>query len=95
MSVQVLQELLVNLRRKGVGPRDARHTVEDYMRWRVVDNTASLLACGLEEMDRWKISLWDAMILAAARSAGVKIVWSEDLNEGQDYAGIEIVNPLG
>ena len=94
VSVQVLQELLVNLRRKRVGPREARQTVEDYMQWRVVENTCSLLTAGLEEMERWQISLWDAMILAAARSAGVKTVWSEDLNEGQDYSGIEIVNPL-
>jgi len=94
VSVQVLQELLVNLRRKGIGSRDARQTVEDYMRWRVVDNTASLLAGGLNEMDRWQISLWDAMILAAARRAGATILWSEDLGTGQDYDGIEVVNPL-
>ena len=94
VSVQVLQELLVNLRRKGLGPKAARHTVEDYMHWRVVENTLSLFAGGLDEMDRWKVSLWDAMILAAARSASAKIIWSEDLSEGQDYDGIEIVNPL-
>ena len=94
VSIQVLQELLVNLRRKGVGPKDARHTVEDYMHWRIVENTRSLFASGLDEMDRWQISLWDAMILAAARYAGAKIVWSEDLSEDQDYDGIEIVNPL-
>jgi predicted nucleic acid-binding protein len=94
VSIQVLQELLVNLRRKGVGPKDARHTVEDYMQWRVVENTLSLLADGLDEMERWQISLWDAMILAAARYAGARIVWSEDLSEDQNYDGIEIVNPL-
>lgn len=94
VSIQVLQELLVNLRRKGVEPKAARQTVEDYTHWRVVENTLSLFADGLDEMDRWKLSLWDAMILAAARSAGAKIVWSEDLSEEQDYDGIQVVNPL-
>jgi predicted nucleic acid-binding protein len=94
VSIQVLQELLVNLCRKGADPIDARETVEDYIQWRVVENTLSLFACGLDEMQRWQLSLWDAMILAAARRAGAKVIWSEDFNVGQDYDGIEIVNPL-
>ena len=94
VSIQVLQELLVNLRRQGVGPKDARHTVEDYMQWQVVENTRALLAEGLNEMDHWQLSLWDGMILAAARYAGATIVWSEDLSEDQDYHGIRVVNPL-
>lgn len=94
VSIQVLQELLVTLRRRGVPPEEARQTVEDYMHWRIVENTLSLFAAGLDEMDRWLVSLWDAMILAAARSAGVKTVWSEDLSRGQDYDGLEVVNPL-
>ena len=94
LSIQVLQELLVTLRRKGIEPREARRTVEDYMQWRVVENTLSVFAIGLDEVDRWQVSLWDAMILAAARCAAVETVWSEDLSEGQDYGGIAIVNPL-
>ena len=74
----------------GLGQKETTN----YMHWRVVENTLSLFASGLDEMDRWQISLWDAMILAAARYAGAKIVWSEDLSEDQDYDGIEIVNPL-
>ncbi len=94
VSIQFLQELLVNLRRKGIGAADARLTVEDYLNWRIVENSVSLFEQGLEEMDRWRISLWDAMILAAARYAGAKVVWSEDLGEKQDYDGIAIVNPF-
>ncbi|MEN8148677.1 MAG: PIN domain-containing protein [Planctomycetota bacterium] len=94
LSIQVLQELLVNLRRKGVGPKAARATTEDYMQWRVVENTLTVFAAGLGEMDRWKTSLRDAMILAAARQGGARTIWSEDLSSGQDYGGIEVVNPL-
>jgi predicted nucleic acid-binding protein len=34
------------------------------------------------------------LILAAARSMGATTLWSEDLNAGQDYGGIHVVNPL-
>jgi predicted nucleic acid-binding protein len=94
LSVQVLQELLVTLRRKGVAPLEARETVEAYMRWRVVENSLELLNAGIAEMERWQLSLWDGLILAAARSMGVKTLYSEDLSDEQDYGGIRVQNPF-
>ncbi len=94
ISVQVLQELLVTLRRKGVSAAEARETVEDQMRWRVVENSVGVFKAGLYEMERWQLSLWDGLILAAARSVGVSTVYSEDLSDEQDYDGILIVNPF-
>jgi predicted nucleic acid-binding protein len=43
---------------------------------------------------QWQLSIWDALIVAAARQSGVSTLWSEDLNEGQEYGGVRIVNPL-
>jgi len=94
ISVQVLQELLVTMRRKGVAAHDVRGTVHDYMRWRVVENSVDLLRASMEEMDRWQLSLWDSIIIAAARSVGANRIYSEDLSEEQDYGGIRIVNPF-
>ena len=94
LSVQVLQELFVNLRRKEVSFDAAAETVRDYARWRVVENTVPLLEGALEEIRRWQLSFWDAMIIAAARRAGATTVWSEDMAVGQDYGGIAVVNPL-
>lgn len=94
ISVQVLQEFYVNLLRKGVPDSEASGAVDDYLNWRVVDNDRSLLTSGIEERRRFKISFWDGLILAAARRAGAKILWSEDFNAGQSYDGILVVNPL-
>jgi len=94
ISVQVLQELLVSLRRKDVPLPEIQDTVRDYARWRVVENTVQIVKIGLSEMERWQLSFWDALILAAARQAGATRVWSEDLSDTQDYGGIRIVNPL-
>jgi len=94
LSVQVLQELLVTLRRKGVALTDARNTVEDYTHWCIVENDVDLLRSGMAEMERWQLSFWDGLILAAARSVGVATVWSEDLSDEQDYDGVRVVNPF-
>jgi predicted nucleic acid-binding protein len=94
VSVQVLQEFFVNLHRKGVPLAESRSAVRDYSKWRIVENTVGLLDRGLSEMERWQLSFWDGLILAAARQAGADTLWTEDFSEGQDYGGIGIVNPL-
>ena len=94
LSVQVLQELHVNLVRKGIAVERSAQIVARYLSWRVVDNTRHLLQQAFAEQQRWKLSFWDALIIATARRAGVSRLWSEDFNEGQDYAGVSVRNPL-
>lgn len=94
ISVQVLQELFVNLRNHGVSLADAREIVSDYSSWRVAGNTVDLCLQAIEESERWHVSFRDGLILAAARSMRATILWSEDLNAGQDFGGIRVVNPL-
>lgn len=94
ISVQVLQELLVTLRRKGVSATDASETVEAYTRWRVVENDVDLLRAGMAEMERWQLSFWDGLILAAARRARVRTILSEDLSHEQNYHGVKVENPF-
>ena len=94
ISVQVLQELYVNLVRKQVSENDARQTITDYSAWHVVDNDRALLMQGIDLRERWQTSLWDALVLAAAKRARAGVIWSEDFNTDQNYDGIVVVNPL-
>jgi predicted nucleic acid-binding protein len=41
-----------------------------------------------------QISQWDASIIAAALELGCHTLYSEDLNSGQDYSGIRVINPF-
>jgi predicted nucleic acid-binding protein len=94
ISVQVLQELHVNLTRFGVPAAEAARTIRDFSVWPVVDNTLDLLHAALGEQARWRLSLWDALILAATRVAGAGELVTEDLNHGQDYGGVLVINPF-
>jgi len=94
ISVQILQELHVNLEKKGISKREIRALISDYSRWPVVESTLSLLHTGMAEQSRWKLSFWDSMILAAARSSGASELITEDLNHLQDYDGLRVVNPF-
>jgi predicted nucleic acid-binding protein len=94
ISIQVLQEFYVNLIRKKIAAAVAREIVTNYLEWDVIDNDRFLFIEGLRWKEKWNLSCWDALILAAARKARAKEVWSEDLAAGHDYEGIIIVNPL-
>lgn len=94
ISVQVLQELHVNLEKRGVSREESAQIIRDFSPWPVVDNTRELLHAALDEQTRWKLSLWDALILAAARASGAAELVSEDFNHGQDYGGVRAVNPF-
>jgi predicted nucleic acid-binding protein len=48
----------------------------------------------LELADRFQVNYYDALILAAARLARCAVVYSEDLNSGQEYTGVRVENPF-
>jgi len=94
ISVQVLQELYVNLIRKNVSDDEARQTIADYRAWDVVDNDSALLMEAIDIRERLQSSFWDGLIVAAAKRAHAGTIWSEDFNTGQRYDGIVVANPL-
>jgi predicted nucleic acid-binding protein len=44
--------------------------------------------------ERYIISFWDALILAAAESGGAEILYTEDLNDGQRYGTLVVRDPF-
>ena len=97
LSTQVLQELYVSLRRKAGRPlsaTQAREIVADYLRWEVVVNTGESILDAIALEERYRLSFWDALVIHAARECGAEILYSEDLNNGQIYDSVRVVNPF-
>jgi predicted nucleic acid-binding protein len=97
LSTQVLQEFYVNATRKIPHPLTlaaAREIVANYCAWPVeaVGPKAVLRASEIEE--RYRLSFWDALIVAAAARCGAAKILSEDMNAGQRIEGILIENPF-
>jgi predicted nucleic acid-binding protein len=72
----------------------ARKLVESFLRFRLAPVDRETMLAAFATHDRFQISYWDAAILEAARSLGCDTVLSEDLSDGQDYAGVRVVNPF-
>ena len=97
LSVQVLQEFFVTVTRKIPRPlssSDALRIVEQYLTWRVVENTKDLLVAGIRLASALKVSFWDALIIQAAQTERCEVLWTEDLNHGQRVGDLTIVNPF-
>lgn len=97
LSVQVLQEFFVNVTRKPrkpLGAGEAREVVEDLSYWAVHRPGAGDVLAAIDLQRRGGLSFWDAVIVTSAASQGCEVLFTEDLNAGQGYAGVRVVNPF-
>ena len=95
ISFQVLQEFFVNVTRKSLSSREeARSEVRDLLTWNPVALDAVTLERAWKIQDRYKLSFWDALIVAAARQALCGYLLTEDLQAGHDIDGIVVVDPF-
>jgi predicted nucleic acid-binding protein len=53
------------------------------------------VARALDEAIAGRLSYWDALLLAAADAAGVRVMLSEDMSDGLVFGSLEVVNPFG
>jgi predicted nucleic acid-binding protein len=96
-SAQVLQEFHVTVVRKAARPLSAAQALEWIEQWKAFPCKAidhRLVRIAIEQSERYVISYWDAAILAAAEALGASTVYSEDLNDGQRYGQVRVVNPF-
>lgn len=97
LSVQVLQEFYVNATRKLSKPLDpdtAREVIEDYSLWVVHAPGSASVLTAVDISRQYRVSFWDALILGSALELGAGVVWSEDLNAGQRFDGLEVQTPF-
>lgn len=98
LSVQVLQEFYVQSTRvsraDALTHSEAFDFLKTFYRFRIQENTVEVFQKAMEIREKYQISFWDSSIIAAAKISGCNRVYSEDLNSGQIYQGLQILNPF-
>ena len=97
LSTQVLGEFYANVTRKleePLSPDAAAQAVEDVSRLEVQFITPELVLAAVRRSRSSLLSYWDSLIVETARSAGAAILYTEDLQHGQEIGGLRIVNPF-
>lgn len=97
ISIQVLQEFYVTVTKKISKPLDKRTTqliIADLEKWRVHSPTTKDLLQAIDLQQEYQISFWDAQIVQSAAKEGCTQLLSEDLNHGQWYGVVQVINPF-
>jgi predicted nucleic acid-binding protein len=97
ISTQVLQELYTALVRKiefPLTPARAKQWIDELDRQPCAVVDKSLINVAVDISSRYRINYWDGAILAAAERLGTEIIYTEDLNHGQSYGPVRVINPF-
>ena len=95
ISTQVLQETYsVLVRKRYLDPAQALRVLDGLSEGRVVPADAASVLRGLQLSQRYQLSPWDGLIVQAALDAGCTTLFTEDLQAGQRFGELEVVNPF-
>jgi predicted nucleic acid-binding protein len=92
----VLGELFhVLVRKAGRTPKKARSAILSWQdAFSQVETSPSVLISAIDLAADHGLSIWDAIILAAASAAGCRLLVSEDLQDGFTWNGVTVANPF-
>ena len=96
LSTQVLAEYYNAATKKlHMTSEEAEETVRDLSCWKIHRPSHADIVNAIGLQRRYRLSWWDAMIVNSAIESGAGILWSEDLDDGQEFGMLVIRNPFG
>jgi len=97
LSSQVLQEFYVTVTEKlkpGLDVATARGDVRSLAAWRPIPVDIRVMEGAWSIEDRFRLSWWDGLIVAAAQIGGCRYLLSEDFQEGQKFGSVRVIHPF-
>jgi len=95
ISTQVIKEFYVVASNKlKADPIVVKNIIHNFHNMEIVNNDLDLIEQAIDISILSQLSFWDSLIIAAAEKANCEYVLSEDLNSGQNYRGVKLLNPF-
>lgn len=97
LSIQVIQEFIntcLSKARLEHSPAAIAATAQFLFQFPCAVPSEKMVLDALALQRRFQVKYWDAAILAAAQELGCDTLYSEDLNHGQLYDGVKVINPF-
>ena len=97
ISTQTINEVCVNIiKNKFLNETEVRGLIESfYGYYNAIDLSRSIIRKASDIRERYRVSYWDSLVLAAALSDGCEQLISEDMHDGLQVDNqITIVNPF-
>lgn len=96
-GMQVLNEYFVTVTQKlqpGLDPEEAWKDIDNLLVWEPAPIDAGVLRRAYATHQRFALSWWDALVVAAAQESRCDYFLTEDLQDGQDFDGTKVVSPF-
>lgn len=96
-SMQVLSEYYVTVTRKikpAMAAAEAWDEIRNLLTWNPHPTDLELMLRAREIEQRYRLSWWDSMIVAAAQVQNCAVLLTEDLQDGAVYGGVTVRNPF-
>jgi predicted nucleic acid-binding protein len=96
-STQVLAEFAATLLHKitpPANPEAVTAILDSLGPIKLIAPDAGIVRRAVEARSTYGVHFYDGMIVAAAERAGCERILSEDLNPGQKYFGVTVINPF-
>ena len=71
-----------------------KNIIHNFCNIEIVQNDLELIEQAIDISVILQLSFWDSLIVAAAEKAKCECIISEDLNSGQTYRGVIVINPF-
>ena len=95
LSLQVLQEFFAAATGKlGLAAVDARRRIEIFSHLDVVRLEVDDVLAAIDLHRLHQLSIWDALIVRAAVMSGCRTLYTEDLQHGRRFEGLQVVDPF-
>ncbi|UTC63095.1 PIN domain-containing protein [Treponema sp. OMZ 787] len=95
ISAQVINEFYVAATKKlSIDKNLIKTIVHNFKNMEIIASDLQLTENAIKISIESQISFWDSLIIAAAEKADCKLIISEDLNSGQKYQDISLINPF-
>ena len=96
LSLQTLAEFYFVTTRKGkLGAPQAKAQMDELRSvFPMALPSARTLGLAIDASERHRIGFWDGMLIAVMHEAGVGVLLTEDLQDGQVYEGVRCLNPF-
>ncbi len=95
ISTQVINEFYgVATKKLNADPILVKNIIHNFKNMEIVNADLQLVEEAIDISVISQLSFWDSLVIAAAEKANCEYVFSEDLNVGQNYRGVLLLNPL-
>jgi len=96
LSTQIINEVCFNLKRNNFLESEIKEIISSFHHdYRIILLNERIMATASDLREKYPVSFWDSLVIAASLSCRCEILYSEDMQHGQVFESkLKIIDPF-